>query len=723
MRNLLTDYPSVPWKQGWRLSSGANDTSPIFTGDAPGEIAAPDATWRLQLTQSSLPVMVQLFSNGLIISIRNRKKEKQIIIFLIEPGVLIGMTQGFPLPEFHGEEIHSDESGVVWLKTNQSQTVYLAKESKFTLVSGTFPEELALRKAEEALEINFLDHLQEECERREKSVGLFSINPHHNPPVALAAESLRQRLRDRTGAIHGLWSTSDGFDNETFFLNELYPLIRAWRLIEPDIALELAQTAISLQQSTGGFPSWVDCQGVVSAAAPWPMIIQSFEIAWQITHDSILLKKTLPALRKYMQWALRRFDPHRDGIPAWQSELEVFVPDTFERDKATPDLTVLLIGELEALLRLCEESDHSEAVIETLTDEHTKLTQTLTTIFWNPERKAFSNVWKNGHLLQESSFGSFLPLFWPALPANFKTPLLENFEETHGFPGQSEPTGRKQEEIEDSPYLPVIHQFMAFESLRCADRGRALLMLFVRRARAGFAAWFERESIEAARLERHQNHSNQPAYSLGPITAALILTTQHEFQHETKEHTSIRKNIQRLIHRLRFTRTDLRIILTVCVAIILVHLLYNNPNRIDISAKMSEALLNYQQGHFSEALQTCRRYPDNAISQFLRANLFMLINDPASAEPLYRQALLAETESPSALFGYALSLQMNGKFTDAIHRYNDFIDIHDARLSRTKSAQLIDLAYEYIRLAEEKFKKPPHWKRVYTLPVMNDLGL
>lgn len=721
MQDALLNYPSVPWKQGWSLSSGDGDHFSLLTGDAPGEISALEAVWTLQLVEPTLPVMAQLFSNGLTLSTRKRKNGKQITAFLTEPGVLAGMSEGLPLPVLIAEEAQRDESGLVWLKTDHRNTLYLTKGSRFSLVTGDFPKELAMVKAEEALEMNFAAFLREESEQRQATAGLFSINPRHNPPVALAAETLRQRLRPRTVALHGIWSASDGFANEAFSLNELYPLIQAWLLTDPEVAMELAQTALSLQQPTGGFPAWVDSQGLVAAAASWPMIIQSFELAWRVHEDPVLLKKILPALRKYMQWALRRFDPHRDGIPAWQSELEVFVPGNFERGKATPDLTVMLINELESLLRLCEESDHSEAAIETLTDEHTKLTRTLTTIFWSPENKAFSNVWKNGHFLHEPSLGSFLPLFWPALPNNMKTPLLENFEETHGFPGHHAASSWKHEEIDDTPHLPAIHQFMAFETLQRADSGRALLMLFVRRAREGFAAWFERESIEAARLESHQSHTEKPAYSLGPVTAALILTTQHEFQRETADHASALKNIQRLVHKLRFNRTDLRIILTVGTAMVLVHLLYNNPSRVNVTGQMSEAALNYKQGRLTDALRICQSYPDNAISQFIRANLFMITDDPASAEPLYRQALLGQTESPSALFGYALSLQMNGKFAYAIRRYNDFIDIHEAFLSRTGQEDLIDIAYEFILLAEEEFKNPPRWKRVYALPVMNDL--
>jgi tetratricopeptide (TPR) repeat protein len=116
-------------------------------------------------------------------------------------------------------------------------------------------------------------------------------------------------------------------------------------------------------------------------------------------------------------------------------------------------------------------------------------------------------------------------------------------------------------------------------------------------------------------------------------------------------------------------------------------------------------------------------HPDNALSCFLRANLMMIIEQPDQAEPLYRQALLDETESPSALFGYALALQQNGKFEDAARRYNDFLDIHENSLAQDGKIDLVDFAYDFLQLTEAGFSKPPKWKQVYVLPIMNDLGL
>jgi len=723
MQNVFTDYPPVPWKPGWRFSGSPGDACALVTGDTVGEITVPGSTWSLQLLDSSIPLWVRVLNNGLSLCVRRREALRNIQILFTEPGVLTGTVQDLPLPVLHAPDIDQTEPGISWIKDEPCNVLFACRNSRFVLVTGSMPVELARLKAEDALEEDFDALRSEETRKRLATAALFSINPRHNPPVALAAESLRLRLRERTAALPGVWSAADGSGPEKFLLNELYPLVQAWCLIEPETALALAQTALSLQQNTGGFPAWADNQGAVSSAAAWPFIIQSFELALQHQPNPAALRKARPALRKYMQWALRRFDPYRDQIPAWQSEQEVFIPDSFERGKATPDLTVMLIAEVEALQRLCSELDSSETAGETLKSEHEQLTHTLKTVFWNPETKAFSNVWKDGHTLHEPSFASFMPLLWPGLPSAFKTALLETFEESHGFPGQAEAASWKKEQIDDTAHLPVIHQFMALQALRLSDSSESLVMLFVRRTREGFSAWFERESIEAVRLQNHTRHVEQPAYHLGPVTASFLLTAQAEFQHEAGKQAPARKSVQRFIHRLTLTRTDFKILMITALTMLVVHLLYRPIARSHQDSRMAEAALSYQQGQFSEAMQICRRYPDNPLSLFLQGNMMMLTESPELAEPLYYDALIEQIESPSPLFGYALSLQMNEKFDEAIKRYNDFLDIYELEFEQTANVVLIQAAYAFIRLAEEEFRAPPKWRAVYSLPIMQDLGL
>lgn len=711
MNNVFTDYPAALWKQGWKFFSGPEDTAPLITGSASGALTAPGGNWSLQLIAAEAPCPARLFSNGFSLSARKHPERNRIDALVTGPGILVGRVVGLTMPQLTAEsEIHKEEH-CVWVQDGPVVVLFLEQDNGFALVCGEHTLERALRKAETALDENFDALVQNETDERKNVSRLFSVNPRHNPPVALAAENMSARRRARTGALHGLWSTANGFSTETFSLNELYPLVRAWNLIDPSVARELVQTAMSLQQSSGGFPAWIEAGGVVSPAAPWPFIAQSFELAWQIDRDQTLLKKYLPALRKYVQWAVRRFDPHRDRIPAWQSEQEIFIPQSFERGKATPELTVLLIAEIEAVLRLCKESEHAEPAAESLVEERDQLVKTLNTIFWNPVAKAFSNVWKDGHYLHEPSFGSFMPLFWRGLDKEKQTALLERFEETRSFPGHSEPASWKQEQIDGTAPLPAIHQFMALEALRNA--GGDLMMLFVRRAREGFAAWFERESIEAARSE-----TGATAYALGPVTAALVLTAQAEFERTAAEAPSAGQRILRWSHRVRIRKTDLRIVSVVLLAILITHLAYTLPRHRNMNTRVAEAALDYQQSRYSDAMRICRRYPDNALSQLLQANMLMLADMPEQAEALYHKALIQETESPSALFGLALALQMNGKFKQAQKRYNDFIDIHGDRYP--KAAELAD---EFLRLADEKFSKPPRWKRVYLLPIMNDLGL
>lgn len=712
MKTIFTDYPEVPWKPDWRFFSGPEDRMPFVTGTVPGSLTLPGADWTLQLIEPETSFTSRLLSNGFSISARKQPEKNRIDALTTAPGLLYGTIVGLPKPQLISPTEAKKETHYEWLQNGSALTLLLQQDNRFVLVCGELTPERALAKAEAVFDKPFAPLAQIETEERKNVSQLFSVNPRHNPPVALAAENLKVRLRERTGAIHGLWSLADGFTGETFSLNELYPLVRAWNIIDPPVALELVQTALSLQQSSGGFPAWIAVGGLSSPVAPWPLIAQSFELVWQNGRDPALLKKYLPALRKYIQWATRHFDPRRDRIPAWQSEQEVFIPQSFERGKATPELTVFLIAEIEAVLRLCKESEHDEAAAGSLTEELGQLVRTLDTVFWNPITKAFSNIWKDGHYLHAPSFGSFTPLFWRGLAKEKQTALIDPFEETRGFPGQREASAWNQEEINETANLPAIHQFIAFEAFQ--NVGGNAFTLFMRRARDGVAAWFERESIEAARGES----GSAPAYALGPVTAALILTVQEESEREASKAPSAGQHLLQWSHRLRISKTDLRIVSIFLLAILIVHLAYTLPHNRDTTARIAEAAMNYQQGRYTEAMRICQRYPRDALSCFLQGNMLMLAERPGQAEEFYRQALTRETESPSALFGLALTLQMNGKFDQAAKRYTDFIDIYEKRYP--EAAQLAD---EFLLMTLKKFNKPPRWRRIYTLPIMNDLGL
>jgi tetratricopeptide (TPR) repeat protein len=289
--------------------------------------------------------------------------------------------------------------------------------------------------------------------------------------------------------------------------------------------------------------------------------------------------------------------------------------------------------------------------------------------------------------------------------------LLEHFEETRGFPGQPRPASWEQEKTDHTASLPAIHQFIALEALRNATD--SLRSIFVHRARERFAAWFARE-----RLVSPEESPARAAYAMGPVTAALILTVQEESGQEAARAPSAARQILNLGHRLKIRKTDLRIVSTVLLAMLLVHLLYNLPRRHDIEARIADAALYYQQGRYTEAMQICRRYPHTARSLLLQANMMMLAERPDQAEPLYRQALKKDTESASALFGLALALQLNGEFKQAEKRYIDFIDLYE-----TRWPEAANLADEFIRLSRAQFKSPPRWKQVFALPMMKDLRL
>jgi tetratricopeptide (TPR) repeat protein len=317
-----------------------------------------------------------------------------------------------------------------------------------------------------------------------------------------------------------------------------------------------------------------------------------------------------------------------------------------------------------------------------------------------------------------------MPLFWPSLERPFKESILDNFEETHGFPGGQKPDSWKHEQMDDPSHLPAIHQFAAFEALHHAGARKTLQHLFVSRVREGYAAWFERENIEAVRLIHHQTQTETSAFAIGPVTASLLLLVQRQFHIETSSHAPALKLLRHGLHRLKANKQDLKIISIFAVAMLFVHLTYNLPRRQAArEARLAEATLNYKAGQFIEALRICREYPDEPLCKLIRANLLLLAEQFDEAVSLYREALQAETESPSALLGYALSLQLSGQHQEAIKRYNDFLDIHEQQLNQTGQSDLVDRTYALLRLAEENFNKPPQWQQLLANPLMHNLGL
>ncbi len=718
MNNIFTDYPNTLWPRNWSVASSPADSTPFVTSSICGELTALNAEWTLQLVDTHRSYTIRIFHNALSFSTFKIKNPNRTDALVISPGILLGEVNGLPLPHLTAENGLKKKMDTTWVQNGIHTTLLLCQNKRFVLINGNITLERALKKAEDALTQPFDSLVKTETQMREKAAQLFSINPRHNPPVALAAEQLRAYLRSPGDSIHGLWSAANGFSKETFSLNELYPLICAWNLIDPSIALELVQTALSLQQSNGGFPAWVEANGLAASVAPWPLIAQSFELAWQSDRDPARLKRVLPALRKYALWAIRHFDPHHGGIPTWQSEQEIFVPNRFEQGKATPDLVVFLILEIEAVMRLCEKSDPPDPAITLLTDERDHLVEMLNRIFWDPKLKSFSNIWKNGDIQHEASFSSFLPLFWRGLDSEKQVALLNRFEETRDFSQNTKWNAQTKEMEYGLSRLSPIHQFMAVKFLCSANNMRSQLLFFLHRIRKNFTTWFEHENIIVMRHFEKQAPSKTSTYSLSPVTAALILTAQKEFQKPDAETPTAARMISRWIHRLRLNKTDL-LIITICfLSILVIHLIYSLQHNQHARLQIGEASLCYQQGQYEQTIRICRMHPDNALSLFLQANISMVGNRPDLAESLYREALIKKTKSPSALLGLALALQMNGKFAEAAKRYDDFIVIHGH--TQPTAAKI---AKQFIRFSNKQLSTPLNWKRIYAFPLMNNLGL
>ncbi|MGE4488425.1 MAG: hypothetical protein AB7E95_02645 [Kiritimatiellales bacterium] len=708
MQNVFTDYPDIPWKPDWQIASGPGDNCPFITKESYGTLSVPGADWMLEITEPSAACSVRLFADGLSFSRTRKKTQHRTDILNLSPGVLYGICHKQRLPRLIGATGQNENASWAVSGAGIALLAQSRQTPHFVLVHGAFSMEQAYQKAEQVLTENHDRRFQEETERRQQIATLFTLNSRHNPPAALAAESLVRRLREKTGPLPGLWSLAEGFEQPAFSLNELYPLVQAWNRINPTVSFQLMETALALQGHSGGLPAWIEASGQVSFTAPWPMIIQAFDAAWSVNSDIEILPEYLPKLRKYILWALRHFDPHHDGMPCWQSQYEVFIPGSFKRHKSTADLVALLIAELDALLRLCQASPYEEPSIQVLTAERDRLKRLLLTIFWNPDTKTFSTAWDSGHFVYEPTFGALMPMILQGLDS---TQMMTN-EENGEIAQKDVILSAEQDHISQKTPQFAIQQFMVTDAVHRVPVETGLIIKpFVRDIRETISLWFNLAGKE-------QPSSGKPAYELDPITASLILLIQNDLKKTLTEQSAALRKLSYWKARLRLNRTDFLIVGACLIGVTVVHLAYNIPREHAADTHMANAALNYKQGRLTETLAICRRYPNHPLSQFLSANLFMLTEQPQEAEQLYRKVLLQKTESPSALLGLALSQQINGKFDEAVKRYIDFLDLYEERFPEAAS-----IAEEFLQLTENGFSRPPRWRAVFSLPLMQDLGL
>jgi hypothetical protein len=719
MQFVFHAYPGHPWIEEWTFEpSGCNSAyrenrSDHFfrtqhtVGQLVPHVGAPDWALLVPVPQNS---RINLLGNGFCAYFEQRKVRCGAEVLVPEPGVLWGRFQDIPEPVLMTDLPVGKEDGLLWVEGNSLSALLAVRDGRFCLVTRDPVRGDAVRTAEGYLQRDFNAALAHELDRRAGAAALFEDMAHHDSLAALCVESMMKALRPAEGRIPHTWSQSSGTDAPRFEINELFPLMQAWSLIDAAIAEELVLCALRIQTNAGALPVHYSPYTTYSIAeAPKPLMVKTAEQVWNVRQDPEFLARILPLLRRHLQWMLHHFDPKRRGVYSWKNQLEPVDPRLFKTDLATVDLAVLLLTEIEALNRLRSASVQFAAQPPFFEEERAGLELSIVEQFWNDAESAFCNAFLRDVPEMLRGFPLLTPLLWKGLPQIQKASILEHVRASENLPGQHSALSWRQSSMDDHAF-PLLQQYLVFQALRTADPHGSILSDFSRLTIQGFVEWHT-VSLESSRT-----------LQINPSTAAFIMNVQA--MHKYRYHASgrVTGRLTRLLRRVRADRTDLTIIAATALALFCTDAYFDMrktpPPLPALENRMNNA---YAEKNVQETLRTCitimEHYPEQAgRARLLAANILMMTGEAGRAEELYRQIRRDCPDSPGAMISLGLTQQLAGRFQEAATNYNEFCYLFDEIFP-----EVVQEVRQFNYLAAEGFRAPPKWQEIYRYQFMHEL--
>ncbi len=719
MNYIFRSYPAHPWFAGWSVEprgcgsafrqSGAGQF--FKTLETVGKIAPnveiPDWTLQIPVPPNS---RINMLFNGFCAYYDRKKARLATEVLTPEPGVLWGRFDGVSSPVLASDLASTEFDGGQWLEGDDGAALLMLRGDSFCLVSKLRLRVEAERLAESYLNKNLEEVLADEFGRREGAHSLFEEMAHHDALAVISAESMMKALRPAEGDIPLAWCQSTASDVPRMDVNELHPQALAWRLMDPEVAEELLMCALKIQTNAGAIPVHYSPRGTSSIMeAPKPLLAKTTETVWSERKNDAFLLAALPLLRRHIQWLLHHFDPKRRGLHVWKNQGEPIVPQIFETDLATVDLSVLLITEIDALNRMrassslyANDPDHFET-------ERAALERNLLEVFWNEEERSFCNAILRDKTSTLKGFASFTPLLWNKLPHDKRETILERVHESGELPGGLSVLSWRKSAMDDDTF-PLIQQLFVFQALQISDPHGQLLNDFARVTLQGFVEWHTLALQKENRLH------------INPVLGAFIMNVQAIRQYRYHAKGNLSGGLFRLFRKYRADRFDLAVVAATIFTIFSVHLVYDvlhaPPPYELLETEMNAA---YANRNADETIKNCmaiiQHYPEQADRALLLvANISMLNGREEQAIEFYEKARERFPDSPGPMIALGLAYQLRGRFNDAEDCYYEFCYIFEEIFP-----ELVAEINGYRILAREGFKSPPKWREIYRYQLMHEL--
>jgi tetratricopeptide (TPR) repeat protein len=719
MNFIFKSYPAHPWFSDWIFeprncssSFRENSIGRFFQTLEPAGKLAPNIDnpeWTIQILIPK-KCSINLLFNGFCAYSEHKKKQSGAEVLTPEAGILWGRTEGVTAPELTSELQLKKDGIFQWLETDSGIVLLAHQNDIFCLVTKFKLLEDAKNTAQKYFKQDLEEQLSEELKQRSGAQNLFEEMAHHDALAAICAESMMKAYRPPEGAIPLCWCQSSTSSTPMMDVNEIHTLAPAWSWMDPEIAEELILCTLKIQTNAGAIPVHFSPHATFSVMeAPKPMLAKTLETVWEVRKNRDFLSAALPLIRRHIQWLLHHFDPKRRGIHCWNNRAESIIPEQYQSDLSTVDLSVLLITEIDAYTRLQTELATDTAELISFDKERSSLEQNILTQFWNNQENRFINALQKDQVLTMRGFSSFMPLLWKGLPHNQKTHILESIYESGKLPGGLSVLSWRKSAMDDDSF-PLIQQLLVFQSLKTAEPHGQLLNDFSRVTLQGFVEWHTLALAKEKRLP------------INPVTAAYIMNLQALRQYRYHAKGVMSGYFFKLLRRAKADRFDLAVVAATLFAVFSVHLIYSAlhaPPPFDmLEAQMNSA---YANRNINDTLKNCmaimKYYPDDSdVAMLLAANISMLRGDSFTASDLYEKVRERYPDSPGPMIALGLAYQLQGKFQEAEKNYAEFCYIFEDIFP-----ELVSEVNHFRYLIEEQFKTPPKWQEIYRYQLMHEL--
>jgi len=461
---------------------------------------------------------------------------------------------------------------------------------------------------------------------------------------------LLAQLRQPFGVFAQRWAAfpppSANFE-EGFDLRVLAPLCAVWARWSSDVARELVQSAANVQGYDGSFPAFVTPGNRVSSLRAWPNFATAAWVTNRVAPSADFLAWLIPSLERYLEWAWRYYDVDH-GPPRWPQAEESWIPEIWQPDVRTVDLTVFLLLEFEAGLFLVEHS-HVGGIVSARWAARVRQLSSHLQFFFDGASGIYRDRAHDGRFVARRTLCTFLPLLVPSCPPGVRARLAHELTEWYDPQRRGFRAWEPWPEDESAPPVRVEHQpFLMWALVRHMTPEA---QSFIQRILAQAAGRTIEHVMEAVSLALGTAPAGAPACEGLPVA-----------------------------HRPW----------TWAAAVVGMLLLFGTGwhmmHRPSLPGTTGEALLNlarerYDAGDHAAVIALCQEFlaiskATNGPVRVLLGNAFYRTGRYRDAEVEYRAALQDEASSLHALYNLGLALYHQGREEEAAHVFEQFAEAY-----------------------------------------------